>query len=213
MNDTHGGTLLATLLKVALLRGCFSCFLNCANDTESRNASHNINLSRIHWHTTPILLSLHAISVNNCLDIILITYLAMLVNDSFKERTQGKLKGISINFFLYNFVSFPTASLTCFKNLHRDKLRIMAWPDLQQLIRDGNGIFLNSQKPKRCFPEHLNDTILRSWAVWGHVMSGPSGVQGQSPWKFSLFRHFTATKYLFCYVISSFFYCIFSVFL
>ena len=105
----------------------------------------------------------------------------MLVNDSFKERTQGKLKGISINFFLYNFVSFPTTSLTCLKNLPRDKLRIMAWPDLQQLIRDGNGIFLNSQKPKRCFPEHLNDTILRSWAVWGHVMSGPSGVQGQSP--------------------------------
>ena len=151
MNDTHGGTLLATLLKVALLRGCFSCFLNCANDTESRNASHNINLSRIHWHTTPILLSLHAISVNNCLDIILITYLAMLVNDSFKERTQGKLKGISINFFLYNFVSFPTASLTCFKNLHRDKLRIMAWPDLQQLIRDGNGIFFEFTETKKMF--------------------------------------------------------------
>ena len=30
----------ATLLKVALLHGCFSRFLNCTNDTKSRNASH-----------------------------------------------------------------------------------------------------------------------------------------------------------------------------
>ena len=31
---------LPTLLKLALLHGCFSRFLNCANGTESRNASH-----------------------------------------------------------------------------------------------------------------------------------------------------------------------------
>ena len=40
MKNTHGGVL--TLLKVALLHGCFSCFLNCANDTKLRNASHII---------------------------------------------------------------------------------------------------------------------------------------------------------------------------
>ena len=30
----------ATLLKLALLHGCFSRFLNCANGTKSHNASH-----------------------------------------------------------------------------------------------------------------------------------------------------------------------------
>ena len=30
----------ATLLKVALLHGCFSHFLNCANDANSRKTSH-----------------------------------------------------------------------------------------------------------------------------------------------------------------------------
>ena len=30
----------ATLLKLALLHGCFSCFLNCTNATKSRKASH-----------------------------------------------------------------------------------------------------------------------------------------------------------------------------
>ena len=30
----------ATLLNVTLLDGCFSRFLNCANDTKLRNASH-----------------------------------------------------------------------------------------------------------------------------------------------------------------------------
>ena len=42
MENTHGGVLLlepATLLKVTLLHGCFSCFLNCTNDTKSRNSS------------------------------------------------------------------------------------------------------------------------------------------------------------------------------
>ena len=32
----------ATLLKVTLLYGCFSRFLNCANGTKSRNASQMI---------------------------------------------------------------------------------------------------------------------------------------------------------------------------
>ena len=44
VKNTHGGVLLlvypATLLKVTLLHGCFSDFLNCANGTKSRNASH-----------------------------------------------------------------------------------------------------------------------------------------------------------------------------
>ena len=30
----------ATLLKVTLLHGCFSRFLNCTNSTKSRNAPH-----------------------------------------------------------------------------------------------------------------------------------------------------------------------------
>ena len=30
----------ATLLKLTLLHGCFSRFLNCANGTKTRNASH-----------------------------------------------------------------------------------------------------------------------------------------------------------------------------
>ena len=33
------GVLSATLLKVTLLHGCFSCFLNCKNGTKSCNAS------------------------------------------------------------------------------------------------------------------------------------------------------------------------------
>ena len=45
MKSTHGGVLLlvklkpATLLKVTLLHGCFSCSLNFANGTKSRKAS------------------------------------------------------------------------------------------------------------------------------------------------------------------------------
>ena len=47
--NIHGGVLLlvklqATLLKVTLLIGCFSRFLNCTNGTKSRNASHIKNL-------------------------------------------------------------------------------------------------------------------------------------------------------------------------
>ena len=38
MKNTHGGVLLA--VKVTLLHGCFSPFLNCTNSTKSRNASH-----------------------------------------------------------------------------------------------------------------------------------------------------------------------------
>ena len=32
VKNTHGGVLLATLLKVTLLHGCFSRFPNCTND-------------------------------------------------------------------------------------------------------------------------------------------------------------------------------------
>ena len=38
VKNTHEGVLL--LLKVALLHGCFSRFLNCTNGTKSRNAPH-----------------------------------------------------------------------------------------------------------------------------------------------------------------------------
>ena len=44
VKNTHGGVLLlgnlkpATLLKVTLLHGCFSRFLNCANGTKSVKA-------------------------------------------------------------------------------------------------------------------------------------------------------------------------------
>ena len=36
----------AIILKVTLLHGCFSCFLNCANGTKSSKASH-IDLKEI----------------------------------------------------------------------------------------------------------------------------------------------------------------------
>ena len=36
---THGGVIF-TLLKVTLLHGCFSRFINSTNDTKSRYASH-----------------------------------------------------------------------------------------------------------------------------------------------------------------------------
>ena len=54
VKNTHGGVLLsvklqapATLLKVTLLHGHFSRFLNCTNGTKSRNASHILYYSRI----------------------------------------------------------------------------------------------------------------------------------------------------------------------
>ena len=54
VKNAHGGVLLlvelkpATLLEITLLRGCFSRFLNCANGTKSRNASHMVKtLSRL----------------------------------------------------------------------------------------------------------------------------------------------------------------------
>ena len=44
VKNTHGGVLLLVklqaLLKVTLLHGCFSCFLNCAHGTKSRNAPY-----------------------------------------------------------------------------------------------------------------------------------------------------------------------------
>ena len=48
---THGGQLLggmlpATLLKVTLLLGCFSRFLNCTNGTKSRKAPHILKIHR-----------------------------------------------------------------------------------------------------------------------------------------------------------------------
>ena len=47
----------ATLLKLTLLHGCFSCFLNCTNATKSRNASHVIFFSQIFFFF--VLLKLH----------------------------------------------------------------------------------------------------------------------------------------------------------
>ena len=35
---------LATLLKVTLLHGCFSRFVNCKNGTKSGNASHMLSI-------------------------------------------------------------------------------------------------------------------------------------------------------------------------
>ena len=43
--STHGGKLiLIKLLRVTLLHGCFSRFLNCTNGTKSRKASHIFQL-------------------------------------------------------------------------------------------------------------------------------------------------------------------------
>ena len=41
VKNTHEGVLLL-VLKVTLLHGCFSRFLNCTNGTKSRKASHMI---------------------------------------------------------------------------------------------------------------------------------------------------------------------------
>ena len=41
VKKTHAGVL-ATLLKVTLLHGCFSRFLNCTNGTKSHKTSHNV---------------------------------------------------------------------------------------------------------------------------------------------------------------------------
>ena len=46
-----------TLLKVTLLHGCFSCFLNCTNVTKSGNASHVSlvsDVSMVNWVRTTI---------------------------------------------------------------------------------------------------------------------------------------------------------------
>ena len=41
VENTHGGVLiLVTFLKLTLLHGCFSRFLNCTKANKSRNASH-----------------------------------------------------------------------------------------------------------------------------------------------------------------------------
>ena len=43
VKNTHGGLLLlATLLKLTLLYGCFSRFLNCTNSTKWRETSQMI---------------------------------------------------------------------------------------------------------------------------------------------------------------------------
>ena len=56
VKNTHAGVLIsvkvaglkpATLLKLTLLHGCFSRFLNCTNGTKSRNAPHIDYLSII----------------------------------------------------------------------------------------------------------------------------------------------------------------------
>ena len=40
VKNSHGGVIL--LVKLAVLRSCFSCFLNCTNGTKLRKASHMI---------------------------------------------------------------------------------------------------------------------------------------------------------------------------
>ena len=54
VNFSKGGVKLqpATLLKLTLLPGCFSCFLNCTNGTKSCNVPQwkkHFNPSRNHW--------------------------------------------------------------------------------------------------------------------------------------------------------------------
>ena len=55
MKNTHGGVLILlklTLLKLTLLHGCFSRFLNCANGTKSRNVSHTCVLMNFELHSS-----------------------------------------------------------------------------------------------------------------------------------------------------------------
>ena len=53
MKNTHGGVLLL-VLKVALLRGCFSRFLNCTNGTKSlKNHIMTFGLNSLFSHKAP----------------------------------------------------------------------------------------------------------------------------------------------------------------
>ena len=65
---------------------------------------------------------------------------------------------------------------------------------------------------QKMFPWIYKGFNFWSWVVWGRAKSSFSGIQR---WNYciSLFRHFLAPKYLFCYAVSSFLYYILSVFL
>ena len=55
-------------IKLTLLHGCFSCFLNCTNGTKSRNAPHNFQFFRVEknklTHSKPLKPTLLSSSVN-----------------------------------------------------------------------------------------------------------------------------------------------------
>ena len=50
VKNTHGGVLIL-VLKLTLLHGCFSRFLNCTNRTKSRSAPHMVSSSVFYWNT------------------------------------------------------------------------------------------------------------------------------------------------------------------
>ena len=62
-------------------------------------------------------------------------------------------------------------------------------------------IFGSAERFKRCFPEYPKDTIFWSWGVSECVLSGPNGVM------LSLYKHLSAPKYLFYFIIFSVFFC------
>ena len=57
VKNIHGGVLLlVTWLKLTLLHGCFSHFLNCTNGTKLRKASHTVldfwnSFVMVKWHS------------------------------------------------------------------------------------------------------------------------------------------------------------------
>ena len=58
----------ATLLKLTLLHGCFSCFLNCTNCTKSRNAPHFVAVKSLSKVIVEYNSKIHQQELGQCID-------------------------------------------------------------------------------------------------------------------------------------------------
>ena len=64
VKNTHGGVLLLVTLQdfLTLFHGCFLRFLNCTNDTKSRNASHMFKVNNKRRHASVFTVNFEHIS-------------------------------------------------------------------------------------------------------------------------------------------------------
>ena len=115
-------------------------------------------------------------------------------------------------FFIYVFIYLPNYSLIYLFFLTSIREAITRSSIRSTMQGRKLHIFRSPETSERCFPEHWRIRLLEL-SVCKSALSGPNRVQGQTTWKFLLFRHFSAPKYQFCYALSSFFYCILSVIL